>query len=245
MIIIKSELFKKFPEIIFGLSTKIGLERKPPFFFNLSLTVNDDENLVKENRKAFFAQLGLNQEQIAFQKQIHSDLIKFVDNPGLFGESDALITSKPNIGLAISVADCIPIFIYDKNNKVIAAVHSGWRGTQKQILKKTLNNLKSHWKSDPENLYIYVGPSISQKNYEVRQEVAVQFDQKYLLKKNGKLYLDVVNANIDMLKIFGIPEEQIEISEYCTYGKKDLLHSFRRDGIISGRSLGVIALKGD
>lgn len=245
MIIIKSELFKKFPEIIFGLSTKIGLERKPPYFFNLSLTVNDNEDLVKENRKAFFTQLGLNQEQIAFQKQIHSDIIKFVENPGLLGESDALITSKPNIGLAISVADCTPIFIYDKSNKVIAAVHSGWRGTQKQILKKTLNNLKFHWKSVPENLYIYVGPSISQKNYKVGQEVAVQFDQKYLLKKNGKLYLDVVNANIDMLKQFGIPEEQIEISEYCTYEEKDLLHSFRRDGILSGRSLGVIALKGD
>lgn len=245
MIIIKSELFKKFPEIIFGLSTKIGLERKPPYFFNLSLTVNDDENLVKENRKEFFAQLGLNQEQIAFQKQIHSDIIKFVDKPGLLGESDALITAKTNIGLAISVADCTPIFIYDKSNMVIAAVHSGWRGTQKQILKKTLNNLKFHWKSAPENLYIYVGPSISQKNYEVGQEVASQFDQKYLLKKNGKLYLDVVNANIDMLRQFGIPEEQIEISEYCTYGEKDLLHSYRRDGIISGRSLGVIALKGD
>lgn len=245
MIIIKSELFKKFPEIIFGLSTKIGLGRKPPFFFNLSLTVNDDEKLVIENRKAFFAKLGLNQEQIAFQKQIHSDIIKFVDNPGLLGESDALITSKPNIGLAISVADCTPIFIYDKKNKVIAAVHSGWRGTQKQILKKTLNNLKFHWKSDPENLFIYVGPSISQKNYEVGEDVAVQFDQKYLLMKNAKLYLNVVNANIDMLKKFGIPEEQIEISELCTYEEKDLLHSFRRDGILSGRSLGVIALKGD
>ena len=147
------------------------------------------------------------------------------------------------MGLTISTADCTPIFIYDKLNHVIAAVHSGWRGTQKKILKKTLNNLSFHFKSDPKNLFVFVGPSISQKNYEVGHDVAVQFDPVYLKKINGKLYLDVKQVNIDLLFEFGISKSQIEVSELCTFEEKDLLHSYRRDGIISGRAFGVFALK--
>ena len=242
MEIIQSTLFQNFPELIFGLSTKIGLNRKTPFYFNLSFSVGDDKEIVKENRSVFFNSLGLEHEQIAIQKQTHSDIIKFVEKPGSVGESDSIITKYPGIGLAVSTADCTPIFIYDKENKVIAAVHSGWKGTQKRILKKTLNNLSHHFNSRTENIYVYVGPSISQKNYEIGKEVAVLFDQKYLKLENGKIYLDVLGVNVDMLLEFGIPKEQIEISHLCTFEEKDLLHSFRRDGKLSGRSLGVIAL---
>ncbi len=243
MRIITSNLLSKFPEIIFGFSTKIGLNREAPFFFNLSLTVGDNPSIVHENRERFFNEIGLSPSQIAFQKQIHSDIIKFVEKPGLLGESDALVTTRIGIGLAISAADCTPIFIYDNVNKIIAAVHSGWRGTQKKILKKVLSNLSFHYKSKPESLYVFIGPSISQENYQVGNEVAVQFDQKYLKVENQKILLDVATANKDILLNFGIPQENIEVSDLCTYKEKNLLHSYRRDGKLSGRMLGVIALK--
>lgn len=244
MEIIRSEIFNNFSEIIFGMSTKIGLDRQAPFFFNMSLNVGDNPQTVKENREAFFKELGLSNSEIAFQKQIHSDIIRVIDKPGYCGESDAMITAKNNIGLAVSTADCTSIFIYDNKNKVIAGVHSGWRSTQKQILKKTLNLLSEDFNSKPDNLFAYVGPSISQKKYEIGKEVAEMFDEKYIYKKNGKLFLDVAAANIDMLCNFGVPKSQIEISVLCTYEEKRLLHSFRRDGKHSGRMLGVIALKG-
>lgn len=243
MQIIRSRLFSKFPEIIFGFSTKIGLNREAPYYFNLSFTVGDNPLTVKENREEFFKQLGLNSSQIAFQKQIHSNIFKFVENPGLIGESDALITTKYNIGLAISAADCTPVFIYDKRNKLIAAVHIGWRGTQKKILENVLNNLSCHYNSNPENLYSYIGPSISQFNYQVGSEVAALFDQKYIKVEDQKIFLDVVSANKDFFLNYGVEEKNIEVSELCTYKEKDLLHSYRRDGDISGRMLGVIALK--
>lgn len=244
MKILFSVLFRKFPEITFGFSTKYGLNRTSPFFFNLSCTVGDNEEIVKENRNYFFDRLGLSTSQIAFQKQIHSDIIKFIETPGSVGESDAMITKKSGIGLAISAADCTPIFIYDPEKSIIAAVHSGWKGTQKQILKKVLSNLDYHFKSGPENLYVYIGPSISQMNYEVGEDVAILFDQKYFLLKEKKIYLDVGRANYDMLLNFGIPKENIEVSEFCTFKEAELLHSYRRDGNRSGRMLGVIALKG-
>jgi polyphenol oxidase len=242
--IIYSELFNQFPEIVFGFSTKAGLNRTAPFYFNLSLTVGDDEKIVRENREAFYNNLGLTTESIAIQKQIHSEVVTVVYKSGLVGQSDAMITKETGLGLAISSADCVPIFIYDKENKIVAGVHSGWRGTQKQILKKTLSKLKTEFYSKPENIFAYIGPAISQKKYEVGKEVADQFDQKYSRYIDSKLCLDVTGVNLDVLSEFGIPKNQIEVSPLCSYSEKDLLHSFRRDGNNSGRALGVIALKG-
>jgi YfiH family protein len=243
MFILKPYIFKKFPEIIFGFSTKIGGNAKSPFDFNLSFSVGDEKSIVESNRESFFKELGLDNNSIAFQKQIHSDIIKIVDSEGVKGESDALITNKRNLGLAITVADCTPIFIYDYENKVLAAVHSGWRGTEQKILAKTLVKLRDTFHTKSENLFIYIGPSISSVNYEVGKEVAEKFDRRYISKKNDKLYLDVSLINYDILIEFGVPKVQIQKSELCTFEYNSILHSYRRDKEKSGRSLGIIALK--
>ncbi len=243
MKLIRSEIFRKYPNIIFAFSTKVGLNRQMPFYFNLSLSVGDIVENAKENRKAFFAELGLSEEKVAIQKQTHNDIVRYVTNGGIVGESDAMITDKKNLGLAIGVADCTPIFIYDSENKVVAAVHSGWRGTEKRILEKTIMKLKDEFNSKPEKLVAYIGPSISQKNYEVGQEVTGLFDDKYKIKKGEKYLLDVAFVNYDMLINSGLQKGNIEKSNLCTYEEKDLLHSFRRDGQKSGRSMGVIAIR--
>jgi polyphenol oxidase len=244
MTIIKSSLLNQFSEIIFGFSTKVWNNDQPPYYFNLSFNVGDDEEKVKRNRELFFNSLGLGIDQIVFQKQIHSDIINYVDKPGFSGEGDSLITDKTGIGLTISVADCTPIFIYDKRNKVIAAVHSGWRGTQKHILLKTLEKMKNIYHSQAENIFVFMGPSISQKNYEVGGEVSQLFKPEYSVKKGDKFLLNIRRVNYNMLIYFGIPDDQIEVSELCTYDEKVLLHSFRRDRDLSGRCYGVIAIKG-
>lgn len=244
MFIIKPYIFNRFTEIIFGFSTKIGDKHPSLFGFNLSFSVGDDSIIVEGNRKDFFKVLGLTSQSIASQKQIHSDIIKIIDSAGNNGESDALITSKKNLGIAITVADCTPIFIYDHQKKIIAGIHSGWRGTEKKILLKTLIKLKQEFHCNPDDLFIYIGPSISAQNYEVGREVADKFDSSYVIKKNNKLFLDVAKANYDMLLGFNIPENQIQKSVLCTYEFGSILHSYRRDGINSGRSLGVIAIKG-
>ena len=243
MKLIHSEIFKKYQEINFAFSTKIGLNRSEPYYFNLSQSVGDDEKIVKENRKAFFAELGLTEDNVAIQKQTHSDTVRYVTSGGIVGESDAMITNRTNLGLAIGVADCTPIFIYDSENKVIAAVHSGWRGTEKRILEKTILKLKNEFNSKPKKLVAYIGPSISQKNYEVGKEVADLFDDKYKVKRNEKYLLDVASANYDMLINSGLQKPNIEKSNLCTYEEKDLLHSYRRDGKKSGRSMGIIVMK--
>jgi YfiH family protein len=241
--LIRSRLLKKYPEIIFGFSTKIGGEREAPYYFNMSHSVGDNDTVVDENRRLLFEMLDLGVDKVAWQHQVHGDKITYVNQSGFCGNSDAMITDKPNLGLAISTADCTSIFIYDKKEKVIAAVHSGWRGTQQKILLKTLKKLKSDFNSLPENIIAYIGPSVSQKNYEVGPEVAEQFDGKYTISQGDKFLLNVAGNNYDMLLDFGLNEENVQISNYCSFDLEELLHSYRRDGLHSGRALGVIAMK--
>jgi len=245
MVIFKSFIFNKYPQINFGFSTKIGAAREYPFYFNVSFSVGDDERIVEENRRFFYTAIGLNSENVVTQKQVHSDKIRYIENGRDIRESDCIFTDKPNIGLALNIADCTPVFIYDKVKKIIAAVHAGWRGTEKRILFKTLLTLQETFKSSQEDLIVYIGPSISQKNYEVGEEVAKFFDRKYLIEKGDKYLLAVAQINYDELIDFGLKKINIQKSSLCTYEMRSLLHSYRRDANHSGRSMGIISLKGN
>ena len=242
MLIIKPFIFKQYPEIVCGFSTKIGVNTSSPYYFNLSHSVGDKKEMVDFNRKLFFNKLGLNENLISYQIQVHGDFINEVNTFGNCGQSDALITTNKNLGLAISSADCPAIFIYDPVKKIIAAIHSGWRGTEKKILLKTLHNLRDEFSSNISDLVCYIGPSISQKNYEVGEEVANKFDDEFVLEKENKFYLDVSGANYKMLVDAGVKKINIQLSNLCSFELGNLLHSYRRDGQKSGRALGVIAM---
>jgi len=242
MLIINPFIFQPYPEIVCGFSTKVGSGRNAPYFFNLSYSVGDEKEIVDNNRREFFIELGLNENMVSYQKQVHEDSIKEVNFYGNCGESDALITTKKNLGLAISSADCPAIFIYDPVLKVIAAIHSGWRGTEKKIVKKTIQKLKDDFDSNPSDMICYIGPSISQKNYEVSEEVASRFDNEFVKKDKNEFYIDLAGANFQMLIEAGVDLNNIQASELCTFEYKELLHSYRRDGPKSGRALGIIVM---
>ncbi len=244
MLILRSEKLSKEENIVFGLSTKIGQNPREPFYFNMSKSIGDDEKKVLNNRKLFLNKLNLTQENVVIQKQTHSAIVNIIDAPKQNLEGDALITSTPNIGLAVSTADCNNIYLYDKSKNVIAAVHSGWRGTEKKILKKTLIKLKESFNSESKDLIVFIGPSISKKNYEVGTEVATNFDEKYTEQKGNsdKYLLDLQSGILDTLLEFGIPKSNIEKSSICSF-QNNKFQSYRRDGKNSGRALGVLALR--
>ena len=189
----------------------------------MSFNVSENCNIVEKNRGVFFNRIGLSTKAIGYQKQVHGDTITIISNPGNCGESDALITNKVNLGLVISSADCPAIFIYDKKNKIIASVHSGWRGTAKKILEKTLFNLKNTFGTKAEDLICYIGPSISKQNYEVKKDVAEYFDGENIHLKNGKYFLDLKNANYKMLLNAGVIRSNIQVSKLCTFESHSIL----------------------
>lgn len=241
--ILKSLLLSQFDDLVFGFSTKLFNNKKSPFFSNMSLEIGDDKKNVENNRKMFADYLGINQNQIAYQHQIHSDIITYVKRPGFIGDSDAMITDKQNIALAVGSADCTTVFIYDFKHKIIAAVHSGWKGTQKRIVEKTILRLQNEFNSIPKNLAAYIAPSISVKNYEVSEEFLTMFDKKYFLFSSGKCYLNVSLANYDFLINNGIDKNKIQMSNLCSFQNADLFQSYRRDKENSGRAWGLIMMK--
>ncbi len=240
---IKPGIFDKFGNVICGVSTRFGKEARPPFDFNMSFKVGDDADAVKKNRKDFFDALGIDGSRVTFQFQTHSTVHNYVSETCFFSGSDGLYTDKSGLFLAVNVADCIPVFVYDSENKIAAVIHSGWKGTQQRIVTHTIKTMTDTFNSKPEQLYVYVGPGISINNFEVGKEVYDLFEEEFKEARAGKLYVDLKKDIYSRLINTGVPAENIEVSGYCTYGDKELFHSYRRDGEKSGRMLGVIGMK--
>lgn len=242
-VIIYSRLFNNFPGLVFGFSTKMGGVSPEPYCMNLSASTGDAPENVKKNREIFFGELGISEGNVTFQKQIHSTEVKYSPVPFHFEECDAVYTDKKNIFLAVSVADCIPVFLYDPVKKIVAGIHSGWKGTYGKIVTGTIEKLKSVFSVNTSDLIAYIGPGISQSKYEVGPEVGILFSEEICIHKNGKYFPDLKKDNFNQLINAGLKKENIEVSEYCTFTEKELLHSYRRDGVKSGRMFGVVGMR--
>ncbi len=170
----------------------------------MSFKVGDEEQTVKNNRNKFFSSLGIDQNMLAIPQQIHSDKILVIDKPGYYKDTDGLITVTPDIYLIISTADCYSVLIYDKVNRAIGNIHSGWRGTQKKIVTKAVELMIKEVGSKTENLSVFIGPGISRNNFEVGSEVAEMFEKKFTETRNGKYFVDLKSHIIDQLNTLGI-----------------------------------------
>lgn len=242
--IITSNLLSSHNNIIHGISTKAG--GKPPYYNNLSKYVGDNIDDVMQNRSHFFGSLCIAESTLVHANQIHSDVITIVNTPGLYPKTDALITQQKGLHLVISVADCTPVMIYDTNNKIIANIHSGWRGTQKNIVGKAIGVMKKEFGCNAKDLLVFMGPAISKKNFEVDKDVAGMFDEKYVeLKPDSqeKYLVDTGKIVFDNIISSGVLPENIERCLLCTYDETETLHSYRRDRSRSGRMFAVIGMK--
>lgn len=240
-VIIKSHILSSFNEIVHGISTRIGPMND--LNFNLGINSNLSKEKIYTNRKVFFDSLGINQETIVFQEQVHSDKYSLVDSPGIYNENDALITFQKNLFLVVTVADCIPILFYDKSNRITGVIHSGWRGTYSKIVLKTIDFAISKLSLSLEDTYFYFGPSICSDCFEVDEDVASIFQQEFVKKKGKKFTVDLQKINLQYLLNLGIKRDNIQISKLCTFELKNLFHSYRRDKEKSGRMFGVIGFK--
>ncbi len=243
MRIIRSDLFSSFARIRFGLSTREGGVSPEPYGLNLSFNVGDEEKNVIVNREKFFGDAGIGVNALACTRQVHGDTVTRVRAPGDYPSSDALISDETGVFLAITVADCLPVFLFDPVTSSVAAVHIGWRGSKLGILGKVLRAMGDEFGSKAGDLISFIGPSARQCCYEVGEEVAVEFPAN-VLKRNaaGRAHLDLVQFNRSILLESGVGETHIEVSEYCTICNGRLFHSYRREGPKSGRMMGVIGI---
>jgi YfiH family protein len=241
--VIRSREFSQYPSLVFGFSTRIGGVSPEPFALNLSFNVGDDPSRVAENRRRFLGVLNAPSDRLAIPRQSHSKTIRGVTHPGEYPNCDALVTGENEVYLVVSVADCIPLFMYDPKRNVVAAVHVGWRGSAAGIVKETIRVLRAEFLTAPEDLVVYLGPSARACCYEVGEDVASKFSPQFLRPRSpGKMMLDLTGVTKAELTKNGVKRNRIEHDGRCTICKPELFHSYRRDGERSGRMMGVIGL---
>jgi YfiH family protein len=211
---------------------------------NLGKSTADDPQNVTHNRELFFGSLGISAEKIALSKQVHGTQVLTVHEPVITEGYDAMITNKKNVYLSVSVADCVPVLIFDKKNLAVAAIHAGWRGTAGHIVAKALQQMKQEYNSDASGCYAFIGACIGYDAFEVGTEVAEQFADPFKKKAgNDKFFVDLKSANAQQLIDFGIPKNHIEILPYCTKQNNDLFFSHRYEKGVTGRMMAVIGIK--
>ena len=241
--ILRPATLTRFPELICGLSTRIGGISPAPYGMNTSFHVNDSPDNVTENRRLFLGALGVAPDRLAIPQQRHTAVIRKAHVPGTYPECDALLTNVPGIYLSVSVADCAPAFLFDPVKRVIGCVHAGWRGTAQSIVRHAVEEMQKEYGTNVKDVIAFIGPSAGPCCYEIGEEVTKEFDPQFVQRRDGKTYLDIPRANAAQLEEAGIPQSSIGIQGDCTICNSDTYHSFRRDGGQSGRMMGIIGMK--
>lgn len=177
----------------------------------------------------------LEENEHAWAKQIHSDLILRPKSPGLVGEGDALVTTAPEMWISIRTADCLPILLADPTARVVAAVHAGWRGTAAQIVSKTIQRMLELG-AQLSDIRAAIGPGIGPCCFEVGPEVSPLFGEE------GQTCINLPAANERQLIEAGLELDQIWVSKECTKCDPERFHSFRRDKEAAGRLVSAIRL---
>jgi hypothetical protein len=235
-------VFKQFQNVVAAQSTRQYPFRLPNHHFLAEdFNVSDEEN--ERNKLFFLKSLGINEHQIAYAKQTHGNAVALVEEAKYLTDYDALISNKPNVILLISIADCTPVLIYDSENKAVAAIHAGWRGTVSQIVGNTLNEMNKQFGTIGKNCFAYIGTCISEKSFEVGEDVAKQFSEQFILKQEDKFFVNLKAANKFQLLNFGVPLKQIELSENCTYTNNQTYFSYRKENGKTGRMFALIGNK--
>jgi YfiH family protein len=208
---------------------------------NLGLNTNEKEEVIFENRERLLSEIGLLAHQIAFAVQVHKTNVQYVEQGGTFPNTDAFVTDKRNLALAIQVADCAAILIADTHNNVIGAAHAGWRGAVGNIVPKTIEKMQELG-AKTKDMSVFVSPCISLKNFEVGKEVANQFPEKFVdWERFEKPHVDMKGYVNHQLQSLGISENRIEMDESCTISDPSF-YSYRRQKEKSGRMMGIIKL---
>jgi len=236
-------IFQSFTSLIAAESTRHGGVSPAPYAsLNLGKSTDDAPEHVAENRRRFCSALGFTPEQLAWSKQVHGAEVLLVTQPGGAEGYDALITRTPGVFLAVSVADCTPVLVYDPENQAVAAIHTGWRGAAENIIGKTMAALALHFGTNGADCLAYVGTCIDECSFEVGAEVADRFapDFKRFDAERDKFFVDLKKVCAAQLAACGLPERQIEISPYSTVLHNTDYFSHRKEDGLTGRMMAVI-----
>ncbi len=234
-----------------------GLSKSPFNGMNMGLFTEDSRESVLMNHKKAAEYMDYELNDAIFTNQVHGDEIALIDE-GFTGEKfwlgeraldkDGIITRLPRRPIVAFFADCAGVFVADPVQRAVGIAHVGWKGTVKEIGRKTIEAMGEAFGTKASDCYAAVGPSIGPCCFEVREEVAELFSRLYgqsvlsESEKPGRWKVDLWQANRIQLARAGVMAENIEISGLCTFCRDDLFYSHRRDKGKTGRMAGIMEI---
>jgi len=212
---------------------------------NMSYNQIDDEQVLK-NRKELATQLHSDLDHMVATFQQHTTNFLKVSlqdgGKGMYSREDAFIgydamyTRDPHLWLWTFHADCCPVLLYCRDQKIVAAIHSGWKGTVGEIVGKVTKHLIEQEHCSPTQIYAYIGPSINQENFEAKDDIidlvkqmSFQTSSFYIKKADGAYLLDSKGLIKQQLLNLDVIDSHITVSPYCTIKNEDLFFSYRRN----------------
>jgi len=200
--LIKSKKLSNIKIIKHGFFNKTGGQSKKIYkSLNCGPGSKDNPSDVKKNLQIVKRKIKSSAKNIFLLHQIHSNKFVYINEKSKFKSKpkvDAVITNQKNIPIGVLTADCVPILICDDRKKLIAAIHAGWKGAYKNIISRVIKFMIKKG-SNPRNITAAVGPAISIKNYEVKEDFKRKFikkskkNNKFFKIKYKKLYFDLPN----------------------------------------------------
>ena len=250
---IKSKKLSKIKNLKHGFFNRIGGKSKKIYnSLNCGSGSKDNSLNVKKNLQIVKKKIDSTAKNIFLLHQIHSNKFVYIDQKRTFRskpKADAVITNQKNVPIGVLTADCVPILICDERKKLIAAIHAGWKGAYKGIIKKVINfMIKKGCKES--SIIAAIGPCISQKSYNVKEDFKKKFIKKdkknkiFFKRKKDMLYFDLPNFVKSQLKINKI--RNIDMMNVDTYDKKNNFFSARRSLRLKhddyGRNISIIMI---
>jgi len=148
----------------------VAFSQKEDGFMNFSGEPERDK-IIALNRERFFKRTGIQSESVVSANLVHENSVRVVslaDEGQTIPQTDGLLTTEKNLFLSATVADCLAIFFYDPEKRIVGMVHAGWRGLAKNILESTLNLYTQNLKGDPSRLLVGISPAIGPCHFEVK-----------------------------------------------------------------------------
>lgn len=229
------------------VTTRAGGRSTAPYeSFNLGDRVGDDPAAVAANRLRLATELGLPPDHVIWMEQVHSRTVAVVDRPSTepVEATDAVISTRPGLAVAVLMADCVPILLSDPDAGVVAAVHAGRVGARVGVLPAALAAMREAG-ARPERIEVLLGPSVCGECYEVpaamQADVAEHLPGSASRTRQGTPGIDLRAGLWRQLAEAGVGK--VGVDPRCTVEDRTLF-SHRRDGT-TGRLAAVTWLEPD
>jgi len=246
-----------------AFSTRLGGVSTLPHTssMNVGFGRGDSDDVVRENIRILCAAAGLSYEGLVGSAQYHTTHVRYVteENAGEgivrdnHSPSDAFVTDRPGVSAIVRTADCTPILLCgrkDDRAPVVGAAHAGWKGTV-HLIAENLVAAALSLGAEKSSLKTAIGPCIGECHFEVKEDFieAVRdargndFAEKYIIRRDGRYFADMVSMNFDILVAAGVPADRIDVCGACTACDPNKYHSHRATGGVRGTMGSVIGIK--